>query len=146
MLKNKKAIIIIVPILIIILLLGIGFYTKYRKEVIRDEHASNIATILKKMDGLYELYDVNNKNIIDDEIAECSKILDELHKENSSGNIKDASLVSIMDNSIQAVENHITALRCYKSGSLDVYSDFAKKSDNNIKQVITELERLGFKN
>lgn len=120
-------------------------YTIYTKEQLRDNEASKIVTILKKMGSLNQLYDINNKNIIDEEVKACDKILDELHKENSSGNISDESLKTIMDNSISAVENHKTALSCFKSGNLNTYSEFTKKSDENILKVTNEMERLGFK-
>lgn len=119
-------------------------YTIYTREQLRDNEASKIVTILKKMGDLGKLYDVNNKNILNEEINECDKILDELHKENSSGKISDDSLKVIINNSISAVENHRKSLECFKNGDLKTYSEFAKKSDENATQITNEMERLGF--
>lgn len=118
-------------------------YTINTRAELRNNEASKIVTILKKMSNLNQLYDINNKNIINEEISQCDKILDELHKENSSGNITDESLKSIIDNSISAVENHKAGLSAFKNGNLNTYSEFAKKSDDNVSQVINEMERLG---
>lgn len=131
-------------VLIIVVVFAIMFYRAY-KDIKRENEAHQIANIVKKMNDLRQLYDINNENVIDEEIKECDKILEELHKENSSGNISDESLKSIMDNSISAVENHKKSLNAFKNGDMYTFSEFSKKSNENITQLNNELERLGFK-
>ncbi len=119
-------------------------YTFYTREQLRDKEAQKIVIILKKIGNLTQLYDKNNKTIVSEEIKQCDSILDELHKENSSGNISDDSLRTIIDNSISAVENHKSSLNAFKNGDLNTFSEFAKKSDENALKVRNEMERLGF--
>ncbi|BAH07935.1 hypothetical protein [Clostridium kluyveri] len=130
-------------VLIIVVVFATMFYKAY-KYVKRENEAHQIANIVKRMDDLRQLYDINNENVIDEEIKECDKILEELHEENSSGNISDESLKSIMDNSISAVENHKKSLNAFKDGDIYTFSEFSKKSNENVAQLNNELERLGF--
>lgn len=119
-------------------------YTIYTRQELRDNEASKIVSILKKIGDLNKLYDINNRNIIDEELARYDKVLEELHKENSSGKIYDDSLRIIIDNSIGAVENRRNGLDAFKNGNLNTYSEFTKKSEENISEVRNEMERLGF--
>lgn len=143
--RHKKIIIIILSILILIAIIsGITFNKIRAKDTLIKNEASKIVSILKKIDTLNQLYDINNQDIIDEEIEEHDKILEELHQENSSGNISDERLESIIDNSISAVKNHKSGLNSFKNGDLNTYSEFIKKSDENILQITNEMERLGF--
>ncbi|WP_238917260.1 hypothetical protein [Clostridium sp. YIM B02555] len=127
------------------LVVKIKGYTIYTRDDLRKIEASKIVTTFKKISSLNQLYDINNKNIIDEEIKEHDKILEELHKENSSGNITDESLKNIMDNCISAVENHKKSLEAFKSGDLQTYSNFSSQVDKDAIEIRNEAERLGLK-
>lgn len=136
---------IVTIIVVVFVILVYKEYRRIEKEEIRRNEAAKISNIAKKLNNLHQLYDINNKNVIDEELRECDKILEELHKENSSGKIYDESLKSIMDNSIGAVENNKKSLEAFKNGDMGTFSEFSKKSSENISKLNNELERLGSK-
>lgn len=120
---------------------GYKIYT--RKELINNE-ATKIVGIFKKIGNLNDVYNNSNKALLDDKIKQCDIVLNELHDENSSGNIIDDSLISIIDNAISAAENYKKGLNSYTKGDFSACSEFAKKSQEDILKITNEMERLGF--
>lgn len=120
----------------------IGGYPIYTRQQLVDKEAEYIVKTLKQVSNLSDL---TTSDVINKEINECDKILDDLHNENSTGKITGDSLKVIMDNSISAVENHKKSLEAFKNGDLNTFSEFSKQVDKNAIAVRNEVERLGFK-
>lgn len=127
---------------------GYNFYTKKELEdkgfILSDEkkEAKAISDIYKEILQLMKTSDNQNT---DEKIKKCDDILDRLHKENSSGNVKGENLINFMDESIDTVSNYKLKLQALKKVNAKEYKEYNEKIDNNFKKLDNDLDRLGFK-
>lgn len=141
---------IVIGVLIILFAVAVFFIAnKYHNSKVAKEDLNTInkiTEIVNKKNDLNKLYVKDNNQEIEDEINECDKLIDELHSINGSGSIRNEYLVNIMNNSVEAVRNHKTALQCSKNLDLKSYAEYNKKESDNIEQIKLEIQRFKISN
>lgn len=153
----KKAKIIlkrVIAFLILGIIVCVSFVVVHNKNIEKTkEEANTIIDITNKVFELNQIYEKDNPTVIDEQLKECDKILEELHQENLSGRVKGDTLKNIMDNSIALVECHKKALNCFSStanfvgtsNAFDYYSKYCDEEDTYKAQIKSDIERLSTK-
>lgn len=148
--KSKKIIITIISLIIIIVIIIVSGILIHKKKVEkRIDEANRIIEIVNKIYDFNQLYEKDNPTVVDKEVEECDAIIEELHKENSSGRVDD-ELKDMMDNSIKLAEAHRKALDCFSSNNIslgemnawDYYSKYIDEENKYKTQLDNEVERL----